>query len=124
MNERRLKAVLVVSSLLAAGAVAALSPAAAQRSGGGGGSGGSGGFSVGTGNSNTVANLLLPMAALGYGAYCLAAGLRYHWIAVPHRVGHPYAIPPKPLAREESEMGGPIPGEEGEPKGDDGKLER
>ena len=117
MNERRLKAVLVVSSLLAAGAVAALAPAAAQQTGGG-----TGGFTVANGRNNAVANLVMPMAALAYGAYWLAAGLRYHWITVPHRVGHPYAIPLKRSAREEGGATGPTAGEpEGEEKGDEGK---
>jgi len=99
MSEKKgVKAFLVVSSLLGAGVLAAMAPASAQGRGGG-----STGSTIGTGNSNTVANLLIPMAAVAYGAYWLAAGVHYGWITVPHRVGHPYAIPPKRSAREESE---------------------
>ena len=106
MIGRRVKAFLMVSSLVGAGMVAALSPAAAQGRG----------TTVERDPNNAVSNLLIPAAALAYGAYWLAAGLRYHWITIPHRVGHPYAIPPKRSAREESEH---VPeGGEGEEKGD------
>ena len=87
-----------------------------------GGGTGTGGFTAGTGETNTVANLVLPMAAIAYGAYWLAAGLRYHWITVPHRVGHPYAIPLKRSVREENAAEKAAAGdEEGELKGDAGK---
>lgn len=109
MIERRIKVVLAVSSLVAAGVLAALAPAAAQ---------GTGGFTTGAGKNNTVSNLLIPMAAIAYGAYSLVTGLRYHQITVPHRVGHPYYIAPKPTAREESDTTRSDEQGEGEQKDD------
>ena len=112
MIERRVKVFLAVSSLVGAGVLAALAPAAAQGTGGG-----TGGFTTGGKNSNNaVSNLLIPMAAIAYGAYWLAAGIRYHQITVPHRVGHPYYIPPKPSAREETDTTGDTGQGEGEQK--------
>jgi len=114
MIERRVKVLLAVSSLVASGLVAAVTPAVAQRQGGGGQTVG-GNVSGENRASNTLANLLIPAAALAYGAYWLTVGLRYHWIQIPHRVGHPYAITPKPTTREEPAI--PEEGEEekGEP---------
>jgi len=113
MIERRIKVLLAVTSLVGAGVVAALAPAAAQGTGGG-----TGGFTTGAEKNNTVSNLLIPMAAIAYGAYWLATGLRYHQITVPHRVGHPYYIAPKPTAREESDTTRGSAEGEGEQKDD------
>src|SRR5262249_61830385 len=94
MIERRVKVLLAVSSLVASGLVAAVTPAGAQRQGGGGGTVG-GNVSGENRASNTLANLLIPAAALAYGAYWLAAGPPFHWIPIPPRARHPSQTHPK-----------------------------